>query len=76
MPRLTPTDWQTQVKVFEKFGCKFMRQKGDHLIFRCEGARRPVVIPKYTEIPVTIIRRNMRTADMTREQYFELLEQI
>ena len=76
MPRLTPTDWQTQVKVFEKFGCKFVRQKGHHLIFRCEGARRPIVIPKYDEIPITIIRRNMRTAGMTREQYFELLEQI
>jgi len=76
MPRLTPTDWQTQVKIFEKFGCRFVRQKGDHLIFRCEGARRPVVIPQYDEIPVTIIRRNMRTAGMTRAQYFELLEQI
>ncbi|MBC8234347.1 hypothetical protein H8E77_32765 [bacterium] len=29
MPRITPTDWQTQVKIFEKFGCQFVREKGD-----------------------------------------------
>jgi len=29
MPRITPIDWQTQVKIFEKFGCQFVREKGD-----------------------------------------------
>ncbi len=76
MPRITPTDWQTQVRIFERFGCQFVRQKGDHMIFHYRGARRPIVIPRYKEIPVTVIQNNMRTVGMTREQYFELLEQI
>ena len=76
MPRITPTDWQTQVKVFEKFGCQFVREKGDHLIFHYPNARRPVVIPKYREIAVTVIKNNMRTVGMTRQQYFELLAEI
>jgi len=74
MPRITPTDWQTQVRIFEIHGCIFMRQKGDHLIYRYPGARRPVVIPRYKEITVTVIKANMRTVGMTREEYFELLK--
>jgi len=34
-----------------------------------------VVIPVYTEVDVEIIKRNMRTAGMSRERYFELLDQ-
>ena len=29
MPKLSPTSWQTQVKIFEGFGCVYIRQKGD-----------------------------------------------
>ena len=49
MPRITPTNWQTQVRIF-------VRQKGDHLIYRHPNAQRPVVIPRYKEITVTVIR--------------------
>jgi predicted RNA binding protein YcfA (HicA-like mRNA interferase family) len=76
MPRITPTDWRTQVRIFEAYGCAFARQKGDHLIYRHPEARRPVVIPRYKEITVTVIKANMRTVGMTREEYFELLEQV
>ena len=34
-----------------------------------------MVIPEYNEIDVEIIRNNMKTVDMTREEYFELLKQ-
>jgi hypothetical protein len=50
--------------------------KGDHLIFHYPNARRPVVIPKYREITVTVIMNNMRTVGMTRQQYFELFSEI
>ena len=45
MPRLLPTDWRTQVKIFEKFGCRYVRQKGSHLIYHHPNAERAVVIP-------------------------------
>ena len=76
MPRIVPTDWRTLTRIFEKFGCKFERQKGDHLVYSHPDARRPVIMPKYDEIPVTIIRINMRTVGMSREQYFKLLSEI
>ena len=72
MPKLSPTDWRTQVKIFEKFGCRYVRQKGDHFIYHYPDAKRPIVIPRHDEIPVSVIRNNMRTVGMSREQYFQL----
>lgn len=39
------------------------------------GILRPVVIPDYDEVPVFVIRNNLRTAGLSREEYFRLLEQ-
>ena len=73
MPRLSSTGWQTQVKIFEKFGCSFVRQKGSHLIYHHPNAICAVVIPRYDEVPINIIRNNIRTVNMSREEYFRLL---
>jgi len=35
-----------------------------------------VVIPEYDEIDVEIIKGNMRTVNMSREEYFGLLEKL
>jgi len=37
---------------------------------------RPVVIPDWNEIPVFIIKNNLRTAGLSREDYFDLLNQV
>jgi predicted RNA binding protein YcfA (HicA-like mRNA interferase family) len=76
MPRLYPTTWRIQVKIFELFGCTYTRKKGSHHILRCPEAKRAVVIPEYNEIDVDIIKNNMQTAGMSRERYFELINQI
>lgn len=36
----------------------------------------PVGIPEYDEIDVEIIKSNMRTVNMSREEYFGLLEKL
>lgn len=72
--RITPLHWKRLRCVFEKDGFTFRRQEGDHLIFAKPGCLRPVVIPAYDAIDAEIIKRNMRTAGMSRERYFELLD--
>lgn len=57
-------------------GCKYARTRGDHLIYHYPGAVRPVVIPKYKEVPVFVIRNNMKIIDMSREKYLELLQKV
>ncbi len=40
-----------------------------------EGCFRPVVIPTYKEIDADIVQANMRTAKMSRDEYFLYLEE-
>ena len=56
MPRIFPTDWNTQIKIFMAYGCKYIRKKGSHHVLSFPGAKRAVVIPEYEEIGVDIIR--------------------
>ena len=74
MPRLTPIHWRKLVKVFEKDGWVYVRTRGDHLIYEKRGFLRPVVIPKYKEIPRFIIQKNLQTARISRKEYFRLLK--
>jgi len=76
MARLTPIHW----KKFEKFllfiGCQLDREKGDHRIYWREGLKRPVVIPRDRELPVFIIRNNLRIVKVDVEKYLEILKRI
>lgn len=76
MSRIYPTDWKIQLKMFKLFGCKYKRKKGSHHILNYPGAKRAVVIPEYSEVDVDIIKSNMKTVNMSREQYFELLKKV
>ena len=73
-PKLTPTDWRTLKRIFEADGFKEERTTGSHIILTKAGIIRPVIIPKYSEIGLDIIQSNMRTAKMSRERYFQLLD--
>jgi len=73
MPKITPVPYQTLVRVFEKDGFQLQRTRGDHLVYTKPGIPRPIVIPMVDQVPVFIIRNNLRSARMSRERYFELL---
>ena len=73
MPRLTSVHWRKLSRVFEKAGWVYVRTKGDHLIYEKEGFVRPVVIPKYREIPKFVVQKNLQTAKISRKEYFKLL---
>ena len=75
MPRITPIHWKTLEKVFLTAGFQFIRQEGSHRSYYKPGIVRPVVIPTYDEVPVSIIRNNLKTAGISRDEYFRLLAQ-
>ena len=58
---IRPTHYQIQVKIFEEAGCIYVRTKGDHLIYHYPGAIRPVIIPKYKEVPIFVINGSLGT---------------
>ena len=74
MPRFTPVDWKTLERVFVAAGFRLARQEGSHRSYVKDGIARPVIIPTYREIPVFIIRNNLKTAGLSREDYFRLLD--
>jgi len=75
MPKFAPVDWKTLDRVFLAAGFRFARQEGSHRSYLKEGIARPVVILVYREVPVFIIRNNLKTAGISRDDYFRLLEQ-
>ena len=74
MPPLRPVPYGKLATIFEKDGFVFDHQRGDHLIYTRPGAKRPLVIPAYREVPVFIVKNLLRTSGMSRERYFELLK--
>jgi predicted RNA binding protein YcfA (HicA-like mRNA interferase family) len=73
MAKLSPVSYKQLVKVFEAEGFRCIREEGDHMIFTKPGVIRPVVIPKYSAVPVFIIKNNLRSAGIPRDRYLDLL---
>lgn len=71
--KLTPIHYRKLARIFELEGFLLAREEGSHIVYIKAGIKRPVVIPKYSELPVFVIKNNLRTAGITRERYFELL---
>ena len=76
MDAIRPTSYKTLAKIFENFGCKYSHTRGDHIIFHYPGATRPVVIPMYKEVPVFIVKNNMKVVGMSNEEYLRLLKEV
>lgn len=74
MPKLTPISYRKLVKILEHEGAEVIGQKGSHIIMVKPGAKRRLVIPTYKQIPVFIILNNLKTANISRERYLELLK--
>jgi len=75
MPRLTPVHWKVLECIFMKAGFQFVRQTGSHHVYVKTGCLRPVIIPTYPEIDSEIIAANLRTANLTRQEYFKYLKE-
>jgi predicted RNA binding protein YcfA (HicA-like mRNA interferase family) len=75
--KLVPIHYTILIRIFEHDGFRVVRQKGDHLVLTKAGVPRPLVIKTSPMlVPVTHIRTNMTTAGMTRERYFEILDEV
>jgi predicted RNA binding protein YcfA (HicA-like mRNA interferase family) len=74
MPSIKPINYKRLVRIFEKSGFVCVHEEGDHLIFVKDGIIRPVIIPRYHSVPIFIIKNNLRTGKISRDEYFKLLE--
>jgi predicted RNA binding protein YcfA (HicA-like mRNA interferase family) len=74
MARLTPLPWRKVVCVFEQLGYKHAGQKGSHIKLEKPGIARPLIVPAYDEVGRDIIMNLIRTAGISREAFFTLLD--
>ena len=56
--------------------CVFVRQEGSHRIYTKAGLNRPIIVPAYRELPVFIIKNNLRTLRINHRQYLDILEKM
>lgn len=73
MPRIIPVPARRLRRVFEKAGFRCVRTEGDHFVYTKQGVARPIVIPDWPAVPVFIIKNNLRSAGISRDEYFRLL---
>jgi predicted RNA binding protein YcfA (HicA-like mRNA interferase family) len=76
MSRIVPIHHRKLVRVLEMEGFIFVRERGDHMIFTKSGVLRPIVVPRYDALPVFIIKNVLRTAQISRERYLELMNRF
>jgi len=74
MPRIVPVPYQKLVRVLEAEGFALVRERGDHMIFSKPGVLRPLVVSRYDALPIFIIKNVIRTAQISRERYLELVD--
>ena len=76
MTRLTPISY----KKFEKFlfyiGCELVRQKGDHRIYKRSDLHRPLVVPADKDIPLFVIRNNLRVLGISPAEYLKIMQDL
>ena len=61
------------VKSLEKIGYRVVRQRGSHFRLHYES-RRPVTVPNYKTISRGLIRKIIRDASISVEEFLELLK--
>jgi predicted RNA binding protein YcfA (HicA-like mRNA interferase family) len=73
MPRLYPINWRKFEKFLFFIGCRFEREEGDHRIYWKDGLSRPIVVPREKQLPIFIIRNNLRVLGVDTQEYIKIL---
>ena len=67
------TDWREVLKAFHKIGFNPVRQTGSHIILEHPDGRHTTV-PKHSEIRRGLLLAILRDANITKEEFLELLD--
>jgi predicted RNA binding protein YcfA (HicA-like mRNA interferase family) len=60
-------------KALEKLGYVKVRQRGSHIRLKCPG-RKSVTVPNYKEVSRGLLRKILRDAEITVEEFLKLIE--
>jgi len=64
-------------KRFEKFllesECQFKREQGDHRVYTRPGLKRPIILPRYKELPSFIILNNLKLLGISKKDFLKTI---
>jgi predicted RNA binding protein YcfA (HicA-like mRNA interferase family) len=74
-PRLPAVSGHQAVKAFERIGYRMVRQRGSHIRLRDESNpnHHPLTIPAHKVLKPGLLRKLLRDADLTVEEFVALL---
>jgi len=72
--KITVISWKKLHKYFLSVGCRLSRESGDHIIYERNDLLRPLVIPRDRDIPVFIVKNNLRILGVSHEEYINKLK--
>ncbi len=73
MVKLPPISGRELIKTLSNIGYREVRQRGSHIRLSCPG-RRSVTVPDYTSIDKSLIRKILRDAEISMEEFEKLKE--
>jgi predicted RNA binding protein YcfA (HicA-like mRNA interferase family) len=76
MPKQPVVSGQEAVTAFEKIGYRVVRRKGSHIRLRDDDneKHRPLTVPDHKTLKTGLLRRLIRDADLTVEEFERLLD--
>ena len=75
--KIVPIHYKTLIKIFGLAGFQVSRQRGDHIAMTKAGISRPLIIKTSPhKVAIAHIMTNLRTAGISRDQYFEYLGKV
>lgn len=73
MGALSNIDWRDFVRVLKQLGYVEARQRGDHHCFVKADCVRPIVVPEQSPLAEFVVKANMKTAGLSREDLLRML---
>jgi len=73
MPKIPTISGKIIVKALEKIGYCVVRQKGSHIRLHHKD-RRPITVPNHKILGKGLLRKILRDAELTTEEFLKLLK--
>ena len=71
MPQLPLISGAKLIQILAKIGYKEVRQRGSHVRLVCPN-RNPITVPNYRLIDRSLVRKILRDAELTAEEFIKL----
>jgi predicted RNA binding protein YcfA (HicA-like mRNA interferase family) len=72
MSRLPILSGKELIRILKRAGYQEVRQRGSHIRLVCPG-RKPITVPDYKTIDRTLLRKILRDAELSPEQFDALM---